>query len=82
MLEKKKHAGPYFRKRLFKLVFVLFKLQTEMPKDDIWRQLQMQTFDDSTSNGTSVLGAFTPSDGANSSCMHIVVEADDEKDIE
>ena len=53
-----------------------------MPKDDIWRQLQMQSFDDSTSNGTSVLGAFTPSDGANSSCMHIVVEAEDEKDIE
>ena len=26
MLEKKKHVGPYFRKRFFKLVFVLFKL--------------------------------------------------------
>ena len=42
MLEKKKHTKPYFCKRLFKLVFVLFNLQKgELSLDDIWRQLQM-----------------------------------------
>ena len=39
MLEKKKHTKPYFCKRLFKLVFVLFNLQKNMPFDEIWRQL-------------------------------------------
>ena len=39
MLEKKKHTKPYFCKRLFKLVFVLFKLKKEVPKNEIWRQL-------------------------------------------
>ena len=39
MLEKKKHTKPFFCKRLFKLVFVLFKMQKEMPVDEIWRQL-------------------------------------------
>lgn len=47
MLEKKKHTKPHFCKRLFKLVFVLFKLQKgEMDKEEIWRQLQMQVVDD------------------------------------
>ncbi len=39
MLEKKKHTKPYFCKRLFKLIFVLFNLQKNMPFDEIWRQL-------------------------------------------
>ena len=43
MLEKKKHTKPYFCKRLFKLVFVLFKLQKKMDPEEIWAQLQMQT---------------------------------------
>ena len=39
LIEKKKHTKPYFCKRLFKLVFVLFKLQKdELSKDEIWRQ--------------------------------------------
>ena len=47
MLEKKKHTKPYFCKRLFKLVFVLFNLQkAELSMDEIWRQLQMQYEDD------------------------------------
>ena len=47
MLEKKKHTKPYFCKRLFKLVFVLFNLQKdELSMDEIWRQLQMQYEDD------------------------------------
>lgn len=47
MLEKKKHTKPYFCKRLFKLVFVLFKLQKdELSKGEIWRQLMCQVEED------------------------------------
>ena len=45
MLEKKKHTEPYFCKRLFKLVFVLFNLKKEMAPEEIWRQLQMEEGD-------------------------------------
>ena len=47
MLEKKKHTKPYYCKRLFKLVFVLYNLQKgEMSRDEIMSQLQMQYADD------------------------------------
>ena len=42
MLEKKKHTKPFFCKRLFKLVFVLYKLQKKQPKDEIWEQMLEQ----------------------------------------
>ena len=59
LLEKKKHVKPYYCKRLFKLIFVLFKLQKEIPENEIWRQLQMQKEeeDDNASQGnSSILG--------------------------
>jgi len=37
ILEKKKHTEPHFCKRLFKLVFVLYKLKKNVPLDEIWR---------------------------------------------
>ena len=60
LLEKKKHYKPYYCKRLFKLVFVLFKLQKEIPVEEIWRQLQMQKEEEdenaSQDNNSSILG--------------------------
>ena len=60
LLEKKKHYKPYYCKRLFKLVFVLFKLQKEIPEEEIWRQLQMQKEEEdenaSQDNNSSILG--------------------------
>ena len=41
-LERKKNSQPFFCKRLFKLVFVLFKLKKGLNVDEIWRQLQTQ----------------------------------------
>ena len=44
MLEKKAAAQPkMYYKRLFKLVFVLFKLEKGKDIDEIWRDIQMQT---------------------------------------
>ena len=39
MLEKKKHTKPHFCKRLFKLVFALYKLKKNEPIDEIWEQM-------------------------------------------
>ena len=44
MLEKKAAAQPkMYYKRLFKLVFVLFKLEKGKDIDEIWQDIQMQT---------------------------------------
>ena len=59
LIEKKKHVKPYYCKRLFKLVFVLFKLQKEIPENEIWRQLQMQKEEDddnASQENSSILG--------------------------
>ena len=65
MLEKKKHTKPHFCKRLFKLVFVLYKLQKgELDSEEIWRQLQMQIADDDASQAdSSYLGGSGISEG-------------------
>jgi len=62
MLEKKKHYKPYFCKRLFKLVFVLFKLQKEVPIEKIRDQIQLHEDnpdDESAANSSMLEG--TPS---------------------
>ena len=57
MLEKKKHTKPFFCKRLFKLVFVLYKLQKKVPKDDIWQQMLDQKAEETENDNDSAANA-------------------------